>query len=266
MSGFMFAALANLKCNISDNIEVWKPIIYRNIKPDTYEVSNMGRIRNSKTGYIKKLQNNPLTGYLHCNFEIIERKTKTYPVHRIVATAFCVSSSPDKKVVNHIDGNKLNNKASNLEWVTSSENHIHALQTGLYVQQKGESVSKWPDSVIIKTCELLCTNNGSVKIVRRILMESGIDMNRTTLEAIKYKKSWRHISDKYFSDESFEKHKSTCLCENDVRLICKTLVTNGFKIKKTLTLLHDRMPYLTYPMVSSIKYKEAWVSISDSYF
>lgn len=56
-------------------------------------------------------------------------KTTKIKVHRLVAQAYLVAS--DKPHVNHIDGNKLNNNASNLEWVTPKENKIHAFATGI---------------------------------------------------------------------------------------------------------------------------------------
>lgn len=51
-------------------------------------------------------------------------------VHRLVAQAYC-NNDCDKPHVNHIDGNKENNHASNLEWVTESENMQHAVNNGL---------------------------------------------------------------------------------------------------------------------------------------
>jgi hypothetical protein len=57
-------------------------------------------------------------------------KRKYLLVHRLVASFF-VPNSENKKTVNHIDGNKLNNNKLNLEWATYVENLIHARDTGL---------------------------------------------------------------------------------------------------------------------------------------
>ena len=65
----------------------------------------------------------------------------TYMVHRLVAEGYVNNPDPtNKRYVNHIDGNKLNNCASNLEWVTIKENNVHAILTGLKVQPKGYKI------------------------------------------------------------------------------------------------------------------------------
>jgi hypothetical protein len=58
-------------------------------------------------------------------------------VHRLVAFAFIpIKANKDSMMVNHKDGNKNNFSASNLEWVTYSENRLHAINTGLCVQSQ----------------------------------------------------------------------------------------------------------------------------------
>lgn len=106
------------------NREIWKTIEdYPN-----YQVSNLGNVKNKKTRRFltPKIGRDGryLSVYL-CN----NGKENTQRVHRLVAEAF-LGKHPGM-MVNHIDGNKLNNHLDNLEWCTARENNIHAVKTGL---------------------------------------------------------------------------------------------------------------------------------------
>jgi hypothetical protein len=94
-------------------MEIWKDF------DDIYSVSNMGKIKNKKTGHILKGSSNG-NGYL-----IIRIKKKNYYIHRLVAMLF-VENPRNEKYVNHIDFNKENNNALNLEWCTQKENVNHS--------------------------------------------------------------------------------------------------------------------------------------------
>ncbi len=93
-----------------------------------YSISNFGNIRNNKTNKILKLRTNH-RGYLKTNISINGEKYTVFP-HRMVAEIFILNSE-NKPQVNHIDGNKLNNKVDNLEWCTCKENVQHAFKNGL---------------------------------------------------------------------------------------------------------------------------------------
>lgn len=96
-----------------------------------YSISHNGRIQNDKGLIMSSNVNN--RGY--DALTLINKKTgkeKKYCIHRLVAFTYIKNDDPEKNVVNHIDGNKLNNHYSNLEWCTTRENAIHG--SGIKVQ------------------------------------------------------------------------------------------------------------------------------------
>ena len=93
-----------------------------------YTISEDGKVKSLKSGRIRKPRKST-NGYL--NLDLWNGgKSKVLSVHRLVAEAF-IDNPYDKPQVNHIDGNKSNNDAANLEWATASENTQHAHDTGL---------------------------------------------------------------------------------------------------------------------------------------
>jgi len=116
--------------------EIWKPIVsYESY----YEVSNLGNIKAlsrivptskgvRKTNERIKKQVLNKSGYKYITLNV-NKKVSTFSVHRLVAKAF-IDNPSNKTEVNHIDGNKANNKKSNLEWVTALENTQHSFKIG----------------------------------------------------------------------------------------------------------------------------------------
>ena len=93
-----------------------------------YEINRDGQVRNVNTGRMIKAWVSD-TGYVCVNLRK-DKKAKPKKLHRLLMLSF-IGPIEGKPVVNHIDGNKLNNDLSNLEWCTSSENNVHAIKTHL---------------------------------------------------------------------------------------------------------------------------------------
>ena len=104
-------------------IEEWRKIEgYPN-----YSVSNLGRVRNDATGrFLSQAKSGCRRSYLYVLlYDGTHASRKTMSIHRLVANAF-IPNPDNKPEVNHLDGNGFNNVVSNLEWVTHTENLIHA--------------------------------------------------------------------------------------------------------------------------------------------
>jgi hypothetical protein len=95
-----------------------------------YQINEVGQIRNiNKLDKLKKLD---IThkGYMVVTLYNVDGITYRRKVHRLVAQTF-IPNQENKPQVNHINGNKQDNRVENLEWVTASENIQHAIDNGL---------------------------------------------------------------------------------------------------------------------------------------
>lgn len=116
----------NHQRHFTEENEQWLPVPgYEGL----YEVSNRGRIRN-RYGKILVQANKVGTDYKRVHL-CKNNKAKHHSVHRLVAMAF-VPNETGGDVVNHLDHNKSNNNAENLEWCTQKENARYSADEGRY--------------------------------------------------------------------------------------------------------------------------------------
>ena len=113
---------------------VYKPIYFGG-KKSKYIVDRRGNVYNKKS---KKRKTPVLSSGGYYRVQLSERgmKPQSFAIHRLVASAF-IDNPYNKPDVNHKDGVKSHNCVSNLEWVTKSENVLHAFKNNLN-SNKGE--------------------------------------------------------------------------------------------------------------------------------
>lgn len=126
--------------------EIWKPVPGYVGK---YEVSSWGRVKSlsrvveGKCGRGRRLYPERFKAFdLNKGYHRVSlfkgSQRERMQVHVLVMLVF-VGPKPEGMEVNHIDGNKLNNRLDNLEYCTRSENTQHALQLGLRRSMRGEN-------------------------------------------------------------------------------------------------------------------------------
>ena len=97
---------------------------YKIIKDfENYEVSNLGNVRNNKTGRVLKLQIDT-HGYYRVSL-CKDGKPFNKKIHKLVAEYF-IPNPFNKLCIDHVDNNRLNNNVNNLRWVTSQENCMNS--------------------------------------------------------------------------------------------------------------------------------------------
>lgn len=152
--------------------EYWIPVIGGN-----YAVSNFGNLRRQtkgrKTypGKVLKTQKIP-NGYLVYNATIPQARTKMFYIHRLVFSAFN-GLIPKDREINHLDGDKLNNKIDNLELVTRKENCKHALDSGLVRGIKYSEVQDKMHDLANKNTKITATELASIfKVSHKFVVAS----------------------------------------------------------------------------------------------
>lgn len=168
--------------------EIWKPCnLYEN-----YLISNFGNIKHIKRNKNLKysLSNYKGNGYPQVKIYLGSKLT-CVKIHKLVMLSFKLEEHFDGAVVNHIDGNKLNNNLDNLEWCTASENQKHAYKNNLLNIKKGTDHNKTK------------LNANQVKEIRTSYKKNELSMKEMSkkynisyenIRAIVLNKIWKHIT------------------------------------------------------------------------
>lgn len=115
-----------LDWTISSQVLVFKKM-WIDIKFNTnYEISDTGIIRRKSNKNV--LKGCIISGYRSVKLTFEKSRQQRFYVHRLVALHFIPNDDRNKTFVNHKNGNKLDNRVENLEWVTPRENNLHYYQ------------------------------------------------------------------------------------------------------------------------------------------
>lgn len=118
-----------------------------------YKVSNLGVVKSFARFEDGRVIGSPRQDGYHMVSLSLNKRVKTHFIHRLVCELFNGPAPTIRHVVNHIDGDKGNNAAANLEWVTRSDNGQHAAKIGLVLTGDDSPFTKIPDASIVEMRE-----------------------------------------------------------------------------------------------------------------
>jgi hypothetical protein len=182
--------------------ELWCPVVEWE---GFYEVSSLGRVRSCERRVMRSASARRGPSLVTIQSKIRRPthggKQSPYPrvylwrehigvskmVHHMVLEAF-VGPKPPDAVANHIDGNKQNNRVSNLQWCSRSYNNVHAMDIGL-VQMRGEAhfAHKYSTEQVRAIRHMAKDGMSLVAIAKHCEMPLGTVFN------IVRRKTWKHL-------------------------------------------------------------------------
>ena len=143
-----------------------------------YSVTNEGEVISHRFGKNRTLATSSTSGYKSVSLVNDKSQCKNFQVHRLVAQVF-LKNPKEHPIVNHRDGNKLNNTLANLEWIDRKGNaqHYEKVIKPKYVKAKIEKTQSelMTRLKIISDAHTACTNNP----------ELFFSLVKTTLQGIK---------------------------------------------------------------------------------
>lgn len=227
-----------------DNKDEYKMIII-NGKETNYAIYKTGKIRNMKSG--KVLSTHISTNGRRMVTLTINNKSCHRTVYRLLAEAF-IPNPDNLPQIDHINGNKLDDRLENLEWVTGEENLRRAKEMGL-LSYKGDDS---PVAVLSNTkVEDICSKLEEGYTVKELAEEYGV--GRTTISDIKNGKIWTHISEKY----NIKRQPKSNLAEEDVIQIWYK-IQDGEPLKKIANEFN-----VSTGVVHRIMTKERWSRVTN---
>ena len=173
-------------------MEVFKDILgYEGL----YQVSNLGKVKSTERKAkhwrgglltVKSRIMKPFTS--KCGYLIVSISKNSidnkFLIHRLVSNAF-IPNPYNKPQVNHINGIKTDNKVSNLEWATTSENSLHAFKNNLKAKGQNRTQSKLTNKEVL---EIRHSN------LRNIELSRLYNISKSIISGIQKGRLWKHVN------------------------------------------------------------------------
>lgn len=196
---------------IKDIPYMCKFISYPGVTPIMYTIDTNGVIKNYNTGKTMTAYEYWNNGYAAVTLQTPHKGGSPFMIHRLVAYQFCNPPINIKNmVVNHIDGNKLNNYAGNLEWMTVAANNQHAINfnqnTSTFSDKGGRPIVN--ETFVRYLCEQFEAGKSNTEIMHGLKLTID-NANHTLFRDIRGGYTWTHITSQYNFARSSKKHAYT---------------------------------------------------------
>lgn len=223
-----------------------------------FAANALGEVKNLKTGNVLK-GSVTFNGYRVIGKRVEGVSTSIF-AHRIVADAM-IPNPYNLPVVNHKDGDKLNNNVSNLEWCTQSHNLKHAAENGMLntknrLRGSDCNLSLYTEVKIREVCSDLEMGMRNVDVSAK----HGIPCSY--IKEIKNGSSWKHVSKDYnikLRDVSTDRLPDEC-----VKMVCELLLQKEQTIN-ILSKIKDIYPQLKKHHIHGIRKGKIYKHISRLY-
>lgn len=161
--------------------EVWMPVPgYEGL----YEVSNLGQVRNSETGLILSAGLN--RGYRHVSLHRDGRRSTKY-IQRLVLLAFCGEPHCPDADACHNDGDKDNNRLTNLRWGTRAENCADKTRHGTQHYGTKTRTAKLDEATVLKMRRSVRSGKSTYSIAKEM------SLSTHTVWCAVVGKTWKHV-------------------------------------------------------------------------
>lgn len=218
------------------------------IDSSKYQVTRDGDVLGPKGNKLKfKLTK---TGYYEVSIRIAGEK-RSFRVNRLVAKAF-IENPENKPFVNHMNGNKLDNRVENLEWVTHKENMSHAKIHGLILRGDRNPRASLKEAQVEEICKLIEMGYRNNDIAK------SVSTTPANVAAIRAGSCWEHISCKYVIPR-----RSRSLSNETIHWVCQQ-IKEGKTQGEILAL--SRNSRITKTIIKDIRRKRIYRDISKLYF